>query len=135
MEGTIFDKILAREIPADVVYETEDVLAFRDIAPVAPTHVLVIPKIRIPKLGDAQPDHEVLLGRLILCLENLAHLIAAGRFDLDHFSARICQQLNGKRSGYHLGEIEYPVSGVRELAHRFDSWVFMGKYGDWAGIQ
>ena len=67
MAGTLFDKIIAREIPADIVFEDEHVLAFRDIHPQAPVHVLFIPKQRaIPTLDDASADDAQLLGRLML---------------------------------------------------------------------
>jgi diadenosine tetraphosphate (Ap4A) HIT family hydrolase len=64
---TIFDKILAREIPSDIVYEDDHVLAFRDIAPVAPTHVLVIPKVRegLTQLQHASAEHKFVLGHML----------------------------------------------------------------------
>ncbi|GIX37621.1 MAG: histidine triad nucleotide-binding protein [Silanimonas sp.] len=66
MSETIFSKIIRGEIPADIVYEDEQVLAFRDIAPKAPVHVLFIPKTPIATLDDAGPEHAELLGRLML---------------------------------------------------------------------
>ncbi len=61
--STIFTKIINREIPADIVYETETVLAFRDINPQAPVHILIIPKIEIPKITDINgKEHAALLG-------------------------------------------------------------------------
>ena len=66
MTDTIFDKIIRREIPADIVYEDEDVLAFRDISPQAPVHVLFIPKKPIATLNDAGDADAALLGRLVL---------------------------------------------------------------------
>ncbi len=60
--STIFGKIIRREIPADIVYETDEILAFKDINPVAPTHVLVIPKREIPRLSDVGPDDAALMG-------------------------------------------------------------------------
>ena len=70
--STIFGKIIRREIPADIVYEDDQCLAFRDVNPQAPTHVLVIPKKEIPRLIDAQPDDEALLGRLVLAANRVA---------------------------------------------------------------
>ena len=64
--ATIFDKIIAREIPADIVFEDEHVLAFRDIHPQAPVHVLFIPKRPVPTLNDLQPGDEAMVGRLAL---------------------------------------------------------------------
>ena len=66
MSETIFSKIIRREIPADIVYEDDDVLAFRDITPRAPVHVLFIPKTPIATLNDLQPEHAALVGKLVL---------------------------------------------------------------------
>ena len=63
---TLFAKIIAREIPADIVYEDEHVLAFRDINPQAPVHVLFIPKRAVATLNELQPGDEALVGRLAL---------------------------------------------------------------------
>ncbi|KLD73382.1 histidine triad nucleotide-binding protein [Xanthomonas hyacinthi] len=64
---TIFGKIIRREIPASIVYEDDDVLGFKDIAPQAPVHVLFIPKqVEIPTLDDLAPDQATLVGRLVL---------------------------------------------------------------------
>ena len=64
--ATIFDKIIAREIPADIVFEDEHVLAFRDINPQAPVHVLFIPKRAVPTLNDLGPGDEAVVGRLAM---------------------------------------------------------------------
>lgn len=69
---TIFGKIIRREIPADVVYEDEHVLAFHDVAPAAPTHILFIPKEYIATLNDARAEHAQLLGRLMLAAADYA---------------------------------------------------------------
>jgi histidine triad (HIT) family protein len=71
-QDTIFSKIIRREIPADIVYEDDLVLAFRDINPQAPVHILVIPKKPIPKLVDATPDDQALLGHLLLTVRSIA---------------------------------------------------------------
>lgn len=72
MSETIFGKIAAGEISADVVYEDEDVVAFRDISPQAPTHVLVIPRKPIPTLNDATAADAELLGKLLLAAAKVA---------------------------------------------------------------
>jgi histidine triad (HIT) family protein len=69
---TIFDKIIRREIPADIVYEDDWALAFKDINPQAPVHILVIPKKPIPRLADADSEDGVLLGRLLLTVKQVA---------------------------------------------------------------
>ena len=66
MGDTIFGKIIRREIPADIVYEDDDVLAFRDLNPQAPVHVLFVPKRAIATLDEASPEHAELLGKLLL---------------------------------------------------------------------
>ncbi len=66
MGDTLFGKIIRREIPADIVYEDDDVLAFRDINPQAPLHVLFIPKAPMPTLNDATAADAPLLGKLLL---------------------------------------------------------------------
>ena len=73
MNDTIFGKIIRREIPASIVYEDDDVLGFKDIAPQAPVHVLFIPKnVHIATLDDAGPGDAVLLGRLVLAAAEYA---------------------------------------------------------------
>jgi histidine triad (HIT) family protein len=69
---TIFSKIIRREIPANIVYEDDLALAFRDITPQAPVHILVIPKKPIPKLADAQSQDQALLGHLLLTVKLIA---------------------------------------------------------------
>ena len=64
--ATIFDKIIRRELPADIVYEDDDVLGFRDINAQAPTHVLFIPRRAIPTLNDLRPEDAELVGKLVL---------------------------------------------------------------------
>jgi histidine triad (HIT) family protein len=65
-QPTLFSKIIDREIPATIVYEDDLCLAFRDITPQAPMHILIIPKKPIPKLADAVADDQALLGHLCL---------------------------------------------------------------------
>ncbi len=69
---TIFSKIIRRELPAEIVYEDDVCLAFRDINPQAPTHVLLIPKQPIPKLSDATSGDRELLGHLLLTAAKVA---------------------------------------------------------------
>lgn len=72
MSRTLFEKIIAREIPADVVYEDDRVLAFRDIQPQAPVHILVIPKKTIPRIAAAAEADKDLLGHLLLQARSIA---------------------------------------------------------------
>lgn len=72
MTDTIFGKIARGEMPADFVYEDEDVVAFRDLSPQAPTHILVIPRKPIPTLDDAGPEDAELIGKLFLAAARVA---------------------------------------------------------------
>jgi histidine triad (HIT) family protein len=71
-ENCLFCKIIKREIPADIVYEDDTLLAFKDITPQAPTHLLIIPKIHISTVNSAKTIHESLLGSMILRAQKLA---------------------------------------------------------------
>jgi len=72
MSVTIFTKIINKEIPADIVYEDDLCLAFRDINPQAPVHILIIPKKPLPELNDAGIEDERLLGHLMLAAKIVA---------------------------------------------------------------
>ncbi len=72
MSETIFSKIIRRELPATIVYEDDHVVAFRDIAPQAPVHILIVPKKPIPTLNDATEDDCWLLGHILLVAQRLA---------------------------------------------------------------
>lgn len=78
MTKNIFQRIIDREIPADIVYEDDRCLAFRDISPQAPLHVLVVPKRSIASLAGASDDDRELLGHLLLVVRDLAR-----KFQLD----------------------------------------------------
>jgi histidine triad (HIT) family protein len=81
---TLFEKIIAREIPAEIVHEDDCVIAFRDIRPQAPVHLLVIPKRPIPRIAEASDQDAVLLGRVLLT------------------AARLCKKLGLDESGFRL---------------------------------
>jgi histidine triad (HIT) family protein len=81
---TLFEKIIAREIPATIVYEDDRVIAFHDIKPAAPVHVLIVPKQPIPRLAEATADDQPLLGHLLLK------------------AAAVADQLGLKKNGYRL---------------------------------
>ena len=72
MPDTIFDRIIRREIPADIVHEDEHLIAFRDIAPQAPVHVLFVPKTPIATLNDVQPAQAEIVGRLAIAASEYA---------------------------------------------------------------
>ena len=68
----IFCKIIKKEIPADIVFENEDVIAFKDVKPIAPVHVLVIPKKHIISIADANDNDVLLMGKLIMAAKKIA---------------------------------------------------------------
>ncbi len=69
---TVFEKIAAREIPARIVFEDDDAIAFHDVTPQAPVHVLIVPKRVIPRLAEAHDSDQALLGKLILTATKVA---------------------------------------------------------------
>ncbi|MCU0332765.1 MAG: histidine triad nucleotide-binding protein [Ignavibacteriaceae bacterium] len=75
--STIFSKIINKEIPADIVFESDNVLAFKDIKPQAPVHILIIPKIEIPRVTDIKgKEHAALLGEMFDAANKLAKDLA-----------------------------------------------------------
>lgn len=72
MATDIFEKIIRREIPADIVYEDDEVVGFRDINPQAPVHVLIVPRRRIPTLNDLTPEDAELVGKMYLAATQVA---------------------------------------------------------------
>lgn len=71
-EETVFQKIIRKEIPADIVYEDEDILAFKDIRPLAPVHILIIPKERIVGIQTMTPEQAPLIGKMFLVAKTIA---------------------------------------------------------------
>lgn len=69
---TVFSKIIRKEIPADIVYEDDEILAFKDIHPMAPVHILIIPKKEIETINNLSDSDALLAGRLILVARNIA---------------------------------------------------------------
>lgn len=109
MSEELFLKIIEREIPADIVYETDEVLAFRDINPAAPVHVLIIPKVHIRTMNDIQSGQEALIGKLFTA----ARLIAAqeGLSDNGYRVVMNC----GEQAGQSVFHIHLHLLGGRDL--------------------
>jgi histidine triad (HIT) family protein len=99
MGDTIFGKIIRREIPADIVYETDDVLAFRDLNPQAPVHVLFIPKRAIATLNDATDSDAELIGKLVLAAADFAKREG---FDKEGYRTVINCNEHGGQTVFHL---------------------------------
>lgn len=110
MAETLFSKIISKEIPADIVYEDELCLAFRDINPQAPTHILLIPKQPIERLVDAGGDDHVLMGHLMLKAGQIAREEGVG----DAFRLVIN---NGEEAGQEVFHLHLHI-----LAGRPFSW-------------
>ena len=110
MADTIFSRIIAREIPADIVYEDEQVVAFRDIAPAAPTHVLVIPRKPIPRINEAGPDDQALLGHLLLKAAEVARSLGLGEGGF-----RLVLN-NGADAGETVPHLHCHILGSRKMA-------------------
>ncbi|WP_107688553.1 histidine triad nucleotide-binding protein [Neisseria wadsworthii] len=72
MTDCIFCKIVDKQIPAGVVYEDDEMLCFKDIQPAAPVHLLLIPKVHFDSLAHAKPEHEALLGRMMMKVPQIA---------------------------------------------------------------
>lgn len=96
---TLFSKIIRREIPATIVYEDDDVLAFKDIAPQAPVHVLFIPKEPLATLNDATPADAELLGKLLLAARDYAR--QEGFAEQGYRTVINCNE-DGGQTVYHL---------------------------------
>ena len=97
MAETIFSKIINREIPADILYEDERALAFRDVNPQAPVHFLVIPREPIAKLSDADESHRDLLGHLLLVASQVA-----GQEGLSDFRLNVNNGAGASQTVFHL---------------------------------
>jgi histidine triad (HIT) family protein len=98
-EPTIFDKIINKEIPAEIVFETETVLGFKDINPQAPIHVLFIPKIRISTINNIKDNQTELVGQLFLAARDYAKQI--GEDESGYRVVMNCNQ-NGGQEVYHI---------------------------------
>jgi histidine triad (HIT) family protein len=98
MSDTIFGKIVSGEIPSEFLYEDEYCVAINDINPQAPVHVLVIPKKGIPRLVDAKPDDQALLGHLMQVAGNVATELGIG----DAFRLIVNNGADAGQTVFHL---------------------------------
>jgi len=106
MPETIFSKIINREMEADIVFEDDQCLAFRDINPQAPMHILLIPKKPIVKLADAQTEDQALLGHMMLIAGEIAR--AEGFADAFRLVAN-----NGEKVGQSVFHLHFHIMGGR----------------------
>ena len=105
---TIFSKIIRREIPAEIVYEDDLALAFKDIQPQAPVHILVIPKKPLPRLSEAESTDHALLGHLMLTVKRVAD--QAGL----HNGYRVVMN-NGNDGGQTVDHLHLHILGGRSM--------------------
>lgn len=109
MNDTIFDKVLMGEIPVDSVYEDDDVLAFRDINPKAPVHVLVIPKVRVARFAELAAGETEDAGRFFTAVSKVAAILG-----LDQDGYRIVVN-NGSDGGQEVEYLHAHILGGRKL--------------------
>lgn len=109
MSKTLFERIIDREIPATIVYEDDRVLAFRDIKPAAPTHVLIIPKKPISRIAEAKPEDEPLIGYLMLKAAEVARQLG-----LAQSGFRLVFN-NGPDAGEAVPHLHCHIIGGRQL--------------------
>lgn len=110
MSETLFGKIIAREIPADIVYEDDLCLAFKDVNPQAPVHILIVPKKPIPKLSDCTVQEGSLLGHLLIVANKIANMEGCG----DAYRLVVNNGADAGQSVFHLH--------LHVLAGRSFSW-------------
>jgi histidine triad (HIT) family protein len=108
---TLFEKIIAREIPAKIVYEDDKVIAFHDVKPQAPVHVLIIPKKPIPRIAEAHPDDHQALGHLLIK------------------AAEVAKQLGLTKNGFRLVFNNGPDAG--EAVPHLHCHIIGGRKMDW----
>jgi histidine triad (HIT) family protein len=108
MEATLFEKIINREIPADILFEDELSIVIKDISPQAPTHLLIIPKKVIPKLSDATDEDQNILGHLMLVAGKIAE-----QLELDETFRLVVN--NGAKAGQSVFHLHLHLLSGRSL--------------------
>ena len=108
MEATLFEKIINREIPADILYEDELSIVIKDISPQAPTHLLIIPKKVIPKLSDSTGEDQNILGHLMLVAGKIAE-----QLELDETFRLVVN--NGAKAGQSVFHLHLHLLSGRSL--------------------
>jgi histidine triad (HIT) family protein len=107
---TIFEKIIAREIPAKIVWEDDDAIAFHDVNPQAPVHVLIVPKKVIPRLNDISEGDSKILVKLLLVARDLAK-----KLDIEKSGYRVVIN-SGPDAGESVPHLHVHLLGKRALA-------------------
>ena len=114
MEDCIFCKIINGEIPSQKVYENEEILAFKDINPLAPVHILIIPKKHISSLAEITKDDEVLIGKIYLVINEIAK--QQGIFEKGFRVVVNC----GENGGQEVKHLHFHILGGKKLGIKID---------------
>ncbi len=109
MNKTIFEKIASKEIPADIVYEDDLVVAFRDVRPVAPVHILITPRKAVPRIAEALPEDHAMLGHLLI---KAAEVAAKVGLEKDGYRLVIN---NGPDGGESVPHLHCHILGGRQM--------------------
>jgi histidine triad (HIT) family protein len=109
MSKTLFEKIIAREVPGTVVYEDDFVVAFQDIRPHAPVHVLIVPRKPIPRIAEAKPEDQLVIGHLLLKAAEVA-----SKLGLTQSGYRLVFN-NGPDAGEAVPHLHCHILGGRRL--------------------
>ena len=109
MEDSIFTKIINREIPADIVYEDEEIISFKDVNPKAPVHLLIVPKKQIPTLNDIVSNDQLLMAKIIATAVRLAK-----EFKIDEKGYRLVFNCN-EEAGQTVFHIHCHLLGGRTM--------------------
>ena len=113
MDNCLFCRIINREIPSKIVYEDDKVLAFHDVEPKAPIHILLIPKTHLASLNDLASDHEGVMAHLTLSISKVAEIM--GIKDSGYRVIVNC----GKDSGQAVAHLHYHILGGRTFENNF----------------
>ena len=112
MEDCVFCKIIKKEIPADIVYEDDEILSFKDINPAAPIHILVIPKKHITSLAHLQEEDEAVIGKIYTVINKIAE-----EKDFKEDGYRVIVNC-GKNGGQEIMHLHFHILGGRELGEK-----------------
>ena len=110
MEDCIFCKIINKQIPSEIIYEDEEIIAFKDIEPVAPVHILVVPKKHISSVMDLSDDDQALIGKIYLTIKKLA--VELG---VEKEGFRVVTNC-GENAGQTVKHIHFHLLGGKKLA-------------------
>jgi histidine triad (HIT) family protein len=117
VDSCIFCKIAAGTIPAKLIYQDEQVIAFHDINPAAPVHFLIVPREHLPTLADGSDKHQTLLGKMMLLAPKLAQQLGAGYDDAANGPSGGFKALinTGPDGGQTVDHVHFHILGGREL--------------------